>query len=54
VDRIEEMAKLLLEKLSKEQLSMFCDMYDDGSFMEVVDFHLIPKDAENFPAKYAS
>lgn len=52
MDRVEEMAKLLLEKLSKEQLSMFCDMYDEGSFGRLFESFLLPKDAENFPAKY--
>lgn len=49
---IEETAQVLTDKLSPEQLHLLCQIWDTGHGRELFDGYLLPKDAENFPAKY--
>ncbi len=49
----EQLAKILLEKLTCEELAALCDAYDDGSIETIFMDTLLPKDIENRPAEYA-
>lgn len=46
-----DIAKVLLKKLTKEELSVLCDSFDDGSIDDVFD-ELLPVDMQNYPEKY--
>ena len=45
-------AEILIEKLSKEELGSLCDAYDNGEFEAHVIPVLLEQDSENYPAKY--
>lgn len=47
-----ELAKILLEKLSKEELGALCDAYDSGEFEAHIMPELLEKDFDNRPNKY--
>jgi len=47
-----KLGEVLIKKLSKEELGLFCDSFDDGSLDEIVYDELLPVDVKNFPEKY--
>jgi hypothetical protein len=48
---VEEMAKVLLEKLSKENIHTLCSMYVQGYFETLFIAFLIPADKVGFPTE---
>lgn len=48
-----ELGKTLLAKLTKEELTDLCEAWDDGTLDDVILDELCPKDALNYPEKYA-
>lgn len=51
IDKL-DFAMVLTNKLTAEELSTFCDYWDDGNLENIVNFVLIPRDKENNPTKY--
>ena len=49
---IMELAKVLINKLSKKQLALLCDSYECGDFDYDIIPELIEQDAKNRPAAY--
>ena len=47
-----EIAKILIEKLSKDELGALCDAYDNGEFEAHIVPVLLEQDFENHPEKY--
>lgn len=48
----EPIGKVLIKKLTKEELREFCTAWDDGSLDDVVYNELIPQDQKNYPEDY--
>lgn len=48
----EDLGKVLIEKLTKEELTDLCEAYDDGSIESIFYDCLYPEDKLNYPAKY--
>lgn len=48
-----DIAKILVEKLTTEELSVLCEAYDNGELDAEFQETLIPKDCENNPEDYA-
>ena len=47
-----KLGKILISKLSKEELGLFCDSFDDGSLDDILYNELFPADVKNYPDKY--
>jgi len=47
-----KLGETLIKKLSKEELGLLCDSFDDGSLGEIIYEELLPVDVKNFPEKY--
>lgn len=47
-----EIGKIIIEKLTKEELNLLCERWDDGSFSEIMIDKLIPQDVKNYPEQY--
>ena len=50
---IGDLAKALIKKLTKKQLHLLCEIYDDGSIEDLFFTHLYPEDKRNYPQDYA-
>lgn len=50
----EDLGKVLIEKLTKEELTILCAAYDDGSIEAIFYDHLYPQDVRSYPKKYAN
>ncbi len=49
---MEELAKVLINKLSKEELNKLCTSFDDGTINELFYVFLTPQDIINYPEQY--
>lgn len=47
-----ELAMVLLEKLTAEEIHMLCEAYDNGSLEITMVNFLLPRDAKNYPESY--
>ena len=45
-------AEVLMQKLTKEELSELCEIYDSGELRDMFENKLFPQDEINFPDKY--
>ena len=51
--RMSTLGKVLLEKLTKSELKLFCTAFDDGALDDIIYDELMPVDRVNFPEDYA-